>query len=117
MVTKEFAKALRRLEEALSLKKDDIVRDSVIQRFEFTVELAWKTAKKVLGLTATAPRVVIREMAQQGVIKDPQLWFDFLEARNLSAHTYKEELAEKVYSVAKAFPAEAGKLLKALNKI
>lgn len=46
---KEYSKALLSLEEALSLPKNDIVRDATIQRFEFCIELAWKTSKKVMG--------------------------------------------------------------------
>ena len=39
-------------------------------------------------------------------------WFACLEARNLIAHTYNEELANKVYQQAVRFPLEVGKLLK-----
>ena len=42
----EFKKALVSLEKALSLPEDDVSRDASIQRFEFSVELAWKSAKK-----------------------------------------------------------------------
>jgi hypothetical protein len=51
----EYSKALLSLEEALALPKTDIVRDATIQRFEFCVELAWKTAKKVMGTQTSAP--------------------------------------------------------------
>lgn len=96
----QFNKAVSALELALQAPKSDLNRDATIQRFEFCVELAWKTAKKALGLSATAPKIVLREMAQQGVISDPQVWFDYLQARNLSSHTYQEELAEQVYQTA-----------------
>lgn len=101
MTLVEFEKAIARLEEALAQPKDDFLRDSVIQRFEFTVELAWKSAKRVMDSQSIAPKVIIREMATQRLIADPQPWFDYLEGRNLSSHTYKEELAEKVYALAK----------------
>ena len=42
----EFKKAVNSLKQALDLEKNDIVRDATIQRFEFSVELAWKSAKK-----------------------------------------------------------------------
>lgn len=111
----EFEKALASLERALLETKTDITRDATIQRFEFCVELAWKTAKRTMGTGSTAPRVVIREMAMQGLIQDPENWFAFLEARNMSSHTYKEELAEKVYQVAKDFLPHGKALIKKLK--
>ena len=97
----EFEKAISRLAEALAQPKNDFLRDSVIQRFEFTFELSWKSAKKIMGSQSIAPKVVIREMAAQGLISDPQVWFDYLEGRNLSSHTYKEDLAEQIYALAR----------------
>ncbi|NCN41995.1 DUF86 domain-containing protein [bacterium] len=99
--TKEFERALARLKQALAQPKDEFVRDSVIQRFEFTVELAWKSAKKVLGLSATAPKVVVRDLAQQGLIDDPNVWFKLIDARNLSSHSYNEQVAEEIYDIAR----------------
>jgi nucleotidyltransferase substrate binding protein (TIGR01987 family) len=112
----ELEKAVQRLAEALAQPKNEFIRDSVIQRFEFTVELSWKIARKVLGLTSTAPKVVLREMAQAGVILDPELWFGLLEARNLTSHSYNEEIAERIYQVASGAMPEFQSLLKALKR-
>jgi nucleotidyltransferase substrate binding protein (TIGR01987 family) len=106
----EYTKAIKSLREALALPKNDIVRDATIQRFEFCVELAWKTAKKIMGTSTSAPKQVIREMAQNGYIDNVELWFDFLEDRNLSSHTYDEVLAEKVFATAQKFLAEGERL-------
>ncbi len=114
---REYELALGSLNTALKLPKDDIVRDACIQRFEFSVELAWKTAKKVLGLSASSPRIVIRDMAAQGLIEDPHQWFSFIEARNLAAHVYNEAMADKVYLKAHEFYQEGMKLLSELKKI
>ena len=111
VITTEFAKAINQLESALNAPKNDLSRDASIQRFEFTVELAWKTAKKVMSTTAATPRQVVREMGQAGMIDDVSFWFLALENRILSSHKYKEELAEKVYDFAKGFCEEAKKLL------
>lgn len=107
----EFEKALKALEEALALPKSDIVRDAAIQRFEFCVELSWKTSRKIMGTTTTSPKQVIREMAQNGLISDVDQWFAALEARILSSHTYDQELAEKVYHSAANFLSIAKNLL------
>ncbi len=119
MVTQvdEFKKALLALEKALAEQKTDIVRDASIQRFEFCVELAWKTAKKIMGTSATAPKTVVREMAQNFLIDDVVFWLEAIDLRNLSSHTYKEELAEKVYQFARVFYPKAMELLAKLEKI
>jgi len=105
-----YRKALDALDEALRAPKTSIVRDASIQRFEFCVELARKTAKKVMGTASSAPRTVIREMADAGLVDDPKAWFGFLDARNLSVHTYNEALAEQVYATACEF-LSVGRLL------
>ena len=64
---KELEKAVSSLEAALSLEVNDIVRDAAIQRFEFCIELSWKNARKVMGTAITAPKQVVREMAQNRI--------------------------------------------------
>jgi nucleotidyltransferase substrate binding protein (TIGR01987 family) len=111
----EFQKALVSLEIALNQEKNDITRDASIQRFEFCVELAWKTSKKVMGTNTTAPKQVIREMAQNSLISDIETWLMSIDQRNLSSHTYNEALAEKVYQFATKFLPLAKKLLNKLQ--
>ena len=96
----EFKKAVSRLDEAIRQEKNDFIRDSVIQRFEFSVELAWKTTRKFMGVSTSAPKDVVREMAQSGYIEDVVIWLEAIDMRNLSSHTYKEHLAERVYAFA-----------------
>ena len=114
--TSELSKAVRKLEEALLQEKDEFIRDSVIRRFEFSVELAWKTAKRIMGTATSAPKDVIREMAQSGYIVNVEGWLTAIDMRNLSSHTYKEELAEKVYHFAKTFLPELKNLCAILHK-
>jgi len=45
------------------------------------------------------------------LVEDPLPWFSFLEARNLTAHTYNEEEARKIYTKIKDFPALVDSLL------
>jgi nucleotidyltransferase substrate binding protein (TIGR01987 family) len=99
----EFEKAVVSLEQVLIRPSDDVVRDASIQRFEFCMELAWKTARKVMGTQSSAPKQVIREMAQNGYIDDVQVWFDALEKRNQTSHTYNEDLANEVFLFLKQF--------------
>jgi nucleotidyltransferase substrate binding protein (TIGR01987 family) len=111
----EYAKALVSLDKALKEPKSDIVRDATIQRFEFCVELAWKSAKKIMGTNSSAPKTVVREMAQNGLINQVDFWLQAIDQRNLSSHTYKEALAEQVYAFAKEFLPKAQELLKRLE--
>lgn len=115
----ELKKALARLKEALSLPKNDIVRDSTIQRFEFTVELSWKALQRFLKFSgvseALTPKNVFREGARLGIVEDPEAWLRFVDARNLSSHTYKETLAEEVYASAQALPPHADKLIQKIE--
>lgn len=75
----EFSKAVRQLNLAIEQPKNEFIRDSVIQRFEFSVELAWKTSKKIMGTSNSAPKDVIREMAQSGYIDDVELWLKSID--------------------------------------
>ena len=121
--TEELKKAIHSLEEAIQLyigakdsSQQKAFRDACIQRFEYGIELSWKVSMKVLGSNISAAKPGIREMARNQLIEDPQIWFDFIEARNESSHSYDEEVAKKVYEVAKKLPAEAHKLLSKLNQ-
>jgi nucleotidyltransferase substrate binding protein (TIGR01987 family) len=116
----ELKRAITRLKEALSLPKDDIVRDSVIQRFEFTVELSWKVLQRYLkasGISETlSPKNTFREAAKLGIVTDAEAWLRFVDARNLSSHTYKESLAEEVYASARAIPPYADELIQSFER-
>jgi len=100
----ELQNAIQRLEESVLAPKSDIVRDSAIQRFEFTFELAWKALQLYLenqGLESGSPRQAIKNAFQQGIFRDEQeteAWLKMLEDRNLTSHTYQEKLAEDIYS-------------------
>ena len=97
----DFDRATTRLEEALALAKNDIVRDSAIQRFEISFELCWKFLKAYLeeehNVSCTSPRTCFRAAFRNGVIKDDPFWIDLTVLRNYTVHTYNEELADYVY--------------------
>lgn len=64
-----------------------------------------------MGTSTSAPKDVIREMAQGKYIKNVDLWLMAIDMRNLSSHTYKEDLVEKVYKFALDFLPELKQLL------
>lgn len=96
-----YKKALKRLEEALGKKPDPYIYDSVIKRFEFTYELAWKLMKALIeyqgGESVSFPRGIFKEAYARGLIKDGEVWLGMLEDRNLTSHTYDEASAKKIY--------------------
>lgn len=101
---KNFEKALSRLQESIEeydRTHSDTVRDGVIQRFEFTCELSWKTTREFLldqGYSEiNSPKAVMREAYSCGLIKDDQEWVHLLNDRNLTAHLYDENVAAEIY--------------------
>lgn len=121
--SQELGKALEALKEALDFAHKSqnesvvykIARDACIQRFEFCVELSWKVSAKFMGSAAMTAKVVVREMAQAGLISSPDVWFGFIEARNRSSHTYDEEQAVIVFNVITQFLPEAESLFQKLK--
>ena len=105
----DYGRAVEKLHAALKkdVAADDLYLDGAIQRFEFCFELAWKLLKACLsyeGVEANSPRSSIREGFKAGLLPDAEIWLEMLEARNLSAHTYDEKTAMKIYdSVAKQY--------------
>jgi nucleotidyltransferase substrate binding protein (TIGR01987 family) len=68
-------------------------KEGLIQRFEYTFELAWKTLKDYLEsqkVNVVFPREVIKAAFHYGLINDGESWMDMLDKRNLLAHTYDE---------------------------
>lgn len=99
-----FKKAVNRLNEAINDSKKykiDTLKDAVIQRFEFTTELAWKTAREYLpelGETdINSPKPVMRTAFRAGLVSDGQGWIQIFDDRNVTSHIYDDEDAENVY--------------------
>lgn len=92
-----FGKALVRLGEALAENETSFVRDSIIQRFEITFEMAWKTLFRFLsdrGENMAAKAWDVLPVAfESKLIFDAQLWDKMREYRNDSSHEYNEAKA------------------------
>lgn len=99
-----FNNAIQRLTEAIEeykqINASNVVRDGVIQRFEFTYELAWKTIKEYLGVIGivdiNAPRAAIKEAYVQKLIINENNWILMLNDRNMTSHVYNEVMAEEI---------------------
>jgi len=100
-VLKDFKRTITRLEEALSLEKTDIVRDSAIKRFELCFDLAWKNIQvfaRKEGIECHSPRSCLKTAFQLNFIEYNEDWLEMQEDRNLTVHMYKENIAENVYT-------------------
>jgi len=100
----------------------EVMRDGVIQRFEYTFELSWKMLKRYLeeyGLErvdSLTNRDLFRVGCEQGMLRDAEAWLDFLKQRNLTSHTYDAATAEAVYQSASEFLRDARFLLERLRE-
>ena len=127
-------KALASLDSALRLHAEKhgesrelelALRDSVVQRFEYTYEMCWKFMQRWLtdnvGPELAQPlysrKELFRLAARRGLIADPQPWFIFGEARNVSAHTYNETNAAQAFQAAVALAGEARDFLVRLQQV
>jgi nucleotidyltransferase substrate binding protein (TIGR01987 family) len=99
-----FQKAFLLLKEALEEKPMNeysrLEQEGIIQRFEYTFELAWKTIKDKLfyeGYDEKTPRAVIRRAFEVEFIseEDTEIWLDSLNKRNILSHTYNEDAARE----------------------
>ncbi len=95
-------KALAKLESALLIPRDrELVVEGTIQRFEYVIELMWKTLKRALefeGVHPKTPRESVKEAFKIDWLDDEDEWHDMLDSRNTTSHNYlDEELAEDNY--------------------
>ena len=77
---------------------DELQGAGLVQSFEFTFELAWKTLKDYLqdqGLETQFPREVIKQAFATQLIEDGTLWIEMLDKRNELTHTYNQEQAKR----------------------
>ena len=118
----QFVQALGRLKEAIEeikIHPSAVVRDGVIQRFEFTTELAWKACREKLledgYVNIDSPKATMRQAYAAGLIDDEETWLSLLQARNLSSHMYSEEQAEQIFEqIVQTYVALFEKLRQAL---
>ena len=124
-----FLKTVERLAVGLARyrtdENDSHLRDGLIQQFEFTYDVAHKTLRRVLEARAADPAEIdrmsfptlIRTAFEQGLLEEgwPK-WQDFRENRNITSHTYDEDLARKVANAIPRFLDEVRDLADKLSR-
>ena len=117
-----FERALRSLQAAqVHPPRNELERDGVIQRFEYTFELCWKSIRRTLlflGRTdvSGSPRPLFRDALEEHFIPAIEPWFIYLEARNTTAHLYNSDQAEQVFAAIQGFATHAAALLQTLRQ-
>ena len=123
-----LGKAVQRLKEGLAALQGDpantLYRDGVIQRFEFTYGLCAKLLARHLEQTAPVPLdkemsfpTLIRTASENGLLRSGwDVWYEFRKARNLTSHTYNEEVAQQVIGRIPEFATEAEHLYAEFQK-
>lgn len=98
-----YEKAFHRLSRAINVVKatpdDDLLQSGLVQTYEYTFELAWKTLKDYLeleGFILRSPRETIRQGFQSGYITNAEDWLQALSDRNLTVHIYDDEIISRV---------------------
>ncbi len=100
-----YRKALSKLAEVAGMETDKmsaLEKEGVIQRFEYTHELAWNTLKDFLsyqGVSSTIfdSRDATREAFAAVLIKEGEKWMEMIKSRNLTSHTYNEDTANDIF--------------------
>ena len=101
------------LQETDGHPESELLRDGVIQRFEYTHELALKFIRRALevifgeGVDQMAYNDVLRTAFERGIIGDVDAWFGYRAARNKTSHTYDASVAAEVFRTARPFLGHA----------
>ena len=112
-------KALQTFSEILNEPYSVIVRDAAIQRFEYSFEAAWKFLKEYLrvkeGVVCHAPKACFREAQSAGLLNEEEtlLCLEMTDDRNMTSHTYREEIANLLYGKRETYLTLMQKLLNA----
>lgn len=105
-----YRKALSRLAEVVNVmivrQLNEFEADGLIQRFEFTFELAWKLMKSYADYQGTDKEIMgsrdaIRWAFENKLIEDSDVWIEMIKRRNDTSHTYDEDTAAEVVRIVK----------------
>lgn len=105
----QLDKVLKQLELVVQepVNKNRTQIDATIHRFEFCIELFWKSLKKKLfaeyRIEANSPKNVLQHVYALKLIDHEDTWVRMLDDRNLTSHTYKQALADEIYERIKTY--------------
>lgn len=101
-VTNHITKESLDTGEEFGLIQIDLIKQGLIQSFEFTHELAWNVIKDYVhyqgNQSVRGSRDATREGFSMGLIEDGDLWMEMIRSRNQTSHTYDEETADEIFN-------------------
>ena len=121
-----FAQALAQLQSAVMLARQrelsPLEEQGLIQAFEFTHELAWNTLKDFLESRGVGDlygsRDTTREAFKRGLIENGEAWMEMVKSRNLTSHTYNQEVAHAIaLAIQNTYATEFARLWDTLEKM
>jgi nucleotidyltransferase substrate binding protein (TIGR01987 family) len=101
--------------------EQEAVQDSLIKRFEYTLEVAWKVCKKHLEeegfaeASTGSPKSIIRLAVQRNLIDNPETWFNYLRFRQDALQDYPSIKSESLFDIAKTFYEDVVKLYRRMT--
>jgi len=100
--------------------QDDRDQAGAVQAFKVCYELALRIIKAALvaqRVEATSPKDIFRKAADAKIVDNADVWFNFQEKRNLTAHTYEQENFAVIVATFDLFSAELNKVILAASLI
>lgn len=119
----DAVKAFGTFQEVLNEPYSKISRDASTQRFKYTVEAVWKCLQLFLkereGLQCYSPKACFREAGGAGLLDEDETMkaLEMIDDRNLTSHTYQEQLADSIYNRLNAYAKIMGKLLEQMQGV
>jgi len=113
----QYLKVLGKLDESLHVEiTSDLIRDGIIQRFEFTLEVLWKLIKRIAQtreIEVFGPKDAFKAAFQLGLIKPEEegLFVEMVKQRNLTSYTYNEKVAIEIFEFIKTDGIKAFKII------
>jgi nucleotidyltransferase substrate binding protein (TIGR01987 family) len=117
--TIQLEKGIKRCEQNT---EDELLRDGLVQRFEYTLDLSWKFLQRCLkerlpvdDRVIRSRKDIFREAARLHVIDDAESWILHYDARDDTSHDYDEAKAKRVHARAALLLLDVKKLIKVLE--
>ncbi|MDR1748868.1 MAG: nucleotidyltransferase substrate binding protein [Spirochaetaceae bacterium] len=76
----------------------DLIKQGVIQSFEYTHELAWNVMKDYAEYQGNAHIHGSREAFKMGLVSDGEVWMEMIKSRNAASHTYDDDTTAEIFT-------------------